>query len=65
MSVMILAGCLDQLTTVLTTSYDDFIEGSQSQFQGLDSRIGEGSFLMRELEGGGDYSERGKRKNTK
>ncbi len=34
---MILAGCLDQLTTVLTMSYDDFIEGS---FQGLDSKIG-------------------------
>ncbi len=40
MSVMILVGCLDRLTTVLTTSYDDFIEGSQSQFQDLDSRIG-------------------------
>ncbi len=40
MSVMILAGYLDRLTTVLTTSYDDFIEGSQSQFQDLDSRIG-------------------------
>ncbi len=35
-----LAGCLDRLTTVLTTSYDDFIEGSQSQFQDLDLRIG-------------------------
>ncbi len=40
MSVMILAGGLDQLTTVLTTSYDDFTEGSRSQFQDLDSRIG-------------------------
>ncbi len=40
MSVMILAGCLDRLTTVLTMSYDDFIEGSQSQLQGLDSQIG-------------------------
>ncbi len=65
MSVMILAGCLDRLTTILTTSYDDFIEGSQSQFQDLDSRMGKGSSLMRGLEGKGDYSERGKRKNTK
>ncbi len=32
MSVMILA--------VLTTSYDDFTDGSRSQFQDLDSRIG-------------------------
>ncbi len=40
MSVIISAGCLDRLTTVLTTSYDDFIEGSQSQFPGLDSKIG-------------------------
>ncbi len=40
MSVIILAGCLERLTTVFTMSYDDFIEGSQSQFQGLDSNIG-------------------------
>ncbi len=40
MSVMISADCLDRLTTVLTTSYNDFIEGSQSQFQGLNSKIG-------------------------
>ncbi len=40
MSVMIWRVCLDWLTTVLTTSYDNFIKGSQSQFKGLDSRIG-------------------------
>ncbi len=40
MSFMILAGGLDRLTTVLTTSYDDFIDGSRSRFQDLDSRIG-------------------------
>ncbi len=39
-SFMILADGLDRLTTVLTTSYDDFIDGSRSQFQDLDSRIG-------------------------
>ncbi len=43
MSVMILAGGLDRLTTVLTTSYDDFTDGSRSQFQDLGSRIGKGS----------------------
>ncbi len=40
MSVMILVSGLDRLTTVHTTSYDDFIEGSQSQFQDLDLRVG-------------------------
>ncbi len=40
MSFMILTGGLDQLTTVLTMSYDDFTDGSRSQFQDLDSRIG-------------------------
>ncbi len=34
MSVMISVDCLDRLTTVLTTIYNDFIEGSQSQFLG-------------------------------
>ncbi len=43
MSVMILAGGLDRLTTVLTTSYDDFTDRSRSQFQDLGSRIGKGS----------------------
>ncbi len=42
MSVMILAGGLGRLTTVLTTSYDDFTDGSRSQFQDLGSRIGKG-----------------------
>ncbi len=40
MSVMILVGGLDRLATVLTTSYDNFTDGSRSQFQDLDSRIG-------------------------
>ncbi len=40
MSFMVLAGGLDRLTTVLTTSYEDFTDGSRSQFQDLDSRIG-------------------------
>ncbi len=40
MLFMILAGGLDRSTTVLTASYDDFIDGSRSQFQDLDSRIG-------------------------
>ncbi len=40
MSVMTLAGGLDQLITVLTTSYNDFTDGSRSQIQDLDSRIG-------------------------
>ncbi len=39
-----LAGRLDRLTTVLTTSYNDFIEGSQSQFRNLDLKIGKGEF---------------------
>ncbi len=42
MSVMILAGGLGRLTTVLTMSYNDFTDGSQSQFQDLGSRIGKG-----------------------
>ncbi len=40
MSVMTLVGGLDRLTTVLTTSYNNFTDGSRSQFQDLDSRIG-------------------------
>ncbi len=40
MSVMTLVGGLDRLTMVLTTSYNDFTDGSRSQFQDLDSRIG-------------------------
>ncbi len=40
MSVMTLAGGLDWLTTVLTTSYNDFTDGSRSQFQDLGSRVG-------------------------
>ncbi len=40
MSVMILAGDLVRLTTVLTTSYNDFTDGSRSQFQDPCSRIG-------------------------
>ncbi len=40
MSFMILAGGLDRLTAVLSASYDDFIDGSRSQFRDLDSRIG-------------------------
>ncbi len=40
MSFMILAGGLDRLTTVLTTSYSDFTDGSRSKFQDLDPRIG-------------------------
>ncbi len=40
MSVMILAGDLDRFTTVLTMSYNDFTDGSQSQFQDLNSRLG-------------------------
>ncbi len=40
MSFMILADGLDRLTTVLTASYDNFIDRSRSQFQDLDSRIG-------------------------
>ncbi len=40
MLFMILAGGLDRSTTVLTTNYNDFTDGSRSQFQDLDSRIG-------------------------
>ncbi len=40
MPVMILAGDLARLTMVLTTSYNDFTDGSRSQFQDLGSRIG-------------------------
>ncbi len=40
MSVMILVGGLDRLAMVLTTSYDDFTDGTRSQFQDLGSRIG-------------------------
>ncbi len=50
MSFMILAGGLDRSTTVLTASYDDFIDGSRSQFQDLDSRIGKGVQSERERE---------------
>ncbi len=40
MSFMIMAGGLDRSTTVLKTNYNDFTDGSRSQFQDLDSRIG-------------------------
>ncbi len=48
-----LAGCLDRLTMVLTTSYNNFIEGSQFQFRDLDLKNGQGSSLMSGLEGKG------------
>ncbi len=38
MSFMILAGGLDRLTTVLTANYNDFTDGSRSQFQDLDQQ---------------------------
>ncbi len=54
MSVMILAGGLDRLTTVLTMSYDDFTDGVDLNFrtwiQGLVKGV---------------QSEREERKNTK
>ncbi len=40
MSVMTLALGHDRLTTVLTMSYNDFTDGSRSQFQDLSSRVG-------------------------
>ncbi len=42
MSFMILAGGLDRSTAVLTANYNDFTDGSRSQFQDLDSRFGQG-----------------------
>ncbi len=51
MSFMILAGGLDRLTTVLTANYNDFTDGSRSQFQDLYSRIGQRGFKVRERKG--------------
>ncbi len=50
MSFMILAGGLDRSTTVLTANYNDFTDGSRSQFQDLDSRLVKG-FKVRERKG--------------
>ncbi len=56
-------GCLARLTPVLTTSYYDFIDGSRSQFQDLDSRIGKG--IQRERERKGKHKVRHEGKKPK
>ncbi len=48
MSFMTLAGGLDRSTAVLTANYNDFTDGSRSQFQDLDSRFGKGVQSERE-----------------
>ncbi len=45
---MTLAGGLDRSTAVLTANYNDFTDGSRSQFQDLDSRFGKGVQSERE-----------------